>query len=96
VREPAEVEAQSVGLVDPQIPEPAEPIVQRADQVAIQLDDIERADRGQESLRDGALTGADLDDAFAGCGGNRPVDTVDHLAVVKEVLSEALTCAVLH
>jgi hypothetical protein len=82
--------------VHAQLADPCAALLQRPDEVAIELDGIQAARRLQQVQRDRAFARADLDEAVRRLrrhGGN---DAADDRRVVEEVLAEALAGLVRH
>ncbi len=95
-REGTEVEAQRVRAVHVQLAEADAAILQRSDEVAVELDRVEPARRAQEVERDGAFARPDLHEAVRRPRRHGGDDAPDHLRVVEEVLAEALAWLVGH
>ena len=68
---------------------------QAGDQVAVELDDIERAGAGRELFCQRALARPDLHQVVVGARIDGPHDTVDNAGIVQEILAETLARAML-
>ena len=69
---------------------------QGLDEIAIEFDDIELANRLKQTTRDSALAWANLHQAFAGLGGDGRVDALDDHGVMKKVLAEPFAWLMFH
>ncbi len=93
--EAGEVEFQCVALIQAKARIVAELVLQDGDQVEVEFDHVELCAAAEQTLGNGALAWADLQQAFIFLGANGAQDTVDHPGIMQEVLAEALARAVL-
>ncbi len=91
----AEVELQSVALVQIEVVALGKLALQNGNQVEVEFDHIQVCTAVEQSLGECALAGADLHQSLTWLGMNRPQDAVNDASVVQEVLAKALACAVL-
>ncbi len=82
--------------MDAQLPEWTQALAQGLDEIAVQFDDVERADGAQQAPGDGALAGADLHQPFSRLGADRHLDTLDDRGIMEKVLAEAFTGIMFH
>ncbi len=62
---------------------------QAGSEITVDLDDVERAGRGQQRPRDGALARADFHQRLASARRDARDDALDHAGIVQEVLAKA-------
>jgi hypothetical protein len=82
--------------MDAQLAKGTEALLERADEITIEFDHVERASGPEQSLGDGPLTRADLDQMLARAGRHRRQDAADGPGIMQKILAEALAGAVFH